>query len=156
MAGRITKAEKERRVSKVFELIVGGFTTAQIRQYAAREWGVSRRQAARYVAEATQRVAERAATHHDVEFGKALEQQAWLWREAVRLEKLGLALAVRRETNKLCGLYAPTLHEIRAQPSEFAPYADMGDEELDAHIKRLEATLLEKGLAGIVGPLTEQ
>jgi hypothetical protein len=54
MGRKATNAEAEYRRNRVARLLSNGATRSEIRQYSASEWGISERQSARYIAEATE------------------------------------------------------------------------------------------------------
>jgi hypothetical protein len=54
MGRKATNAEAEYRRNRVARLLSNGATRSEIRQYSASEWGLSERQSARYIAEATE------------------------------------------------------------------------------------------------------
>ena len=49
---RATKVDKQIRIAQLIRLISDGAVTSELVQFAAREWGVGRRQADTYIAEA--------------------------------------------------------------------------------------------------------
>ena len=48
---RATKVDKQIRIAQLIRLISNGAVTSELVQFAAREWGVGRRQADTYIAE---------------------------------------------------------------------------------------------------------
>jgi hypothetical protein len=51
---RASKVEKEQRIAQIVRLISNGAVTSELVQFASKEWGVGRRQADAYIAEARQ------------------------------------------------------------------------------------------------------
>lgn len=110
---RITKAEKEARVNKVYELLIGGARRYQICQYASSEqenkkdWNVTPRQVDRYIQEANALIAQEAEFHRPRELGRAIAALDDLYRRCMKVQDYGKALAARRELNALLSLYEP-------------------------------------------------
>jgi hypothetical protein len=107
---RITAAELDARVNKVFELIVNGFTRYQIMQYASLEktgWNVTPRQVDTYIAKATALIANEAEYVRPKEFGKAISRLNDLYQKCLKVQDYQRAIAAQRELNALLSLYEP-------------------------------------------------
>lgn len=113
MVNKSTRFEVQARVEKVFEYIVTGMKPADICQYASEEWGVSDRQAFRYMADANQKIIESSDINRNRELGLALSRLNLLFKNAFKLQDYKTCLQVQREINTLLGLYAPAQSTLR-------------------------------------------
>lgn len=110
---RITAAEKDARVNKVFELLVNGFTRYQILQYASsskppkKDWNVTTRQIDSYISEATAMIAAEAEYLRPKEIGKALTRMNDIYQKSMKVQDYQRAIAAQREINALLSLYEP-------------------------------------------------
>lgn len=110
---RITAAEKDARVNKIFELLVNGFTRYQILQYASsskppkKDWNVTTRQIDSYISEATAMLTTEAEYIRPKEFGKAIARLNDLYQRCLKVQDYQRAIAAQRELNALLSLYEP-------------------------------------------------
>ena len=120
LMNRASKAELERRIDEVYDLLLSRVTVRAIAGYCRNKWGVSARQVRTYMARARQRMADpcrrdpaREARQGDRRLRHALCQAA-----------RGRTLAEARQTLdsivKLCGLAAPERIELY----DFSSYSD--------------------------------
>lgn len=102
-----TKAEKARRVHKVYKMLVDGADYQGI-VLAAEQlgWDVSSRTIDTYVAEARSRLEEESAAERELELGRAKARLNNLYGRSLLGKDLRGALAVQREINELLGLKA--------------------------------------------------
>ncbi len=66
------KAEVERRVDELYELVVNRISYRQIVTYCEGKWGIGERQVSVYIAKVRARMAERAAENQTTELARAL------------------------------------------------------------------------------------
>ncbi len=107
---RITKAEKEARVNKVYELLIAGARRYQILQYASSEktgWNVTPRQVDSYIQEANALIAADSEFVRPRELGRAIAALDDLYQRCMKVQDYQRALAARRELNALLSLYEP-------------------------------------------------
>lgn len=104
---KATQAEITQRVNKVFDLLLKGFSHADICRYASEnaKWGVDERTVDRYIAAATADIKKRSEIRRDEELGKALEQLRFLYQQCVLVKDYKAALSIRKEISELMGLY---------------------------------------------------
>jgi len=114
---RTDKAEKERRIDFAYRALLGGATASDLCHFMSESWGVSYRQAARYLRDARALIAEQACDEHAYRFAEALMARRQLRREAHQAGDLRLVLDVLRDEARLLGLYPPARHEIGGQPA---------------------------------------
>jgi hypothetical protein len=110
MGKKATKAEKETRVNKVYELLISGARRYQVLQYAASAesgWNVKPRMVDNYIQEANALIASEAEYHRAREIGRAIASLDDLYRRAIKDSEYHNALAARRELNQLLSLYEP-------------------------------------------------
>ena len=104
-----TKAEKEKRVLDVQDVLLMGLRPKEIWRYLAekKKLEVSQRTVDRYIAEATEQIIAAAETHREYELGRAKKRLDHLYQRNIAIQDFKAALAVVRETNELLGLRAP-------------------------------------------------
>lgn len=105
-------AEIEARVTQVYNLLAVGADRPEICQYASQHWGVSDRQAGRYIQRANEKFAEEGQAERTVERGKARKRLNELYKSLLRIQDYKGALNVQRELNKLYALYDPQQHDV--------------------------------------------
>lgn len=107
MGKKVTKAEKEKRVSVIMQLICNGLGYNEICQYVSSklDWDVSTRTISRYIRVASSYFIEKANIDRDKEIGKAIERLEHLLKNAMSIKDLRFALQIMQEMNKLLGLY---------------------------------------------------
>jgi len=112
--GRVRRPERDLRVLKVEELLLGGATDAQIivfcgdpdQKSKAPSWTVKRVTAKRYIAEAYGLIAEAACIDRDTELGRAVLRLHFLFQAAMRIQDFRLAHTVETTRIELLGLRA--------------------------------------------------
>lgn len=106
---RITKAEKERRVTQIVELLLNGVSRAQILQFAAKSgWKVADRSVDDYIAAATEQIKTSAAYDRDYEIAKAKERLEYLYQTNMIKQDHREARMVIKAQAELMGLDAPS------------------------------------------------
>ena len=115
-----TKAEHERRVGLVYDLLLMGFKAESIGRYLSekKKIDVTQRTVERYITQATSRILEAAKTNRDLELGKARDRLDHLYQRNIAIQDFKAALAVVRETSALLGLNAPTKTETSLKNAE--------------------------------------
>lgn len=106
---KITQAEKEARVNKVYDMLIAGARRYTIHQYATHKanWNVTERQIDNYIADANALIAQEAEFHRAREFGRAKAALDDLYQKCMQVRDYSRAHAVRRELNALMALYQP-------------------------------------------------
>lgn len=107
--GRCTRAEKETRVNKIYELLVAGHTRYKILQYVATrtDWDLNDRQIDNYIADANAMIAAESEWHRSRELGRAIRRLHDLYASCMKVQDYAKALATQRELNTLLALHAP-------------------------------------------------
>jgi hypothetical protein len=103
---KATNALRDQRVQVVYQLLLQGFTSAQILQNIA-SWGLSPRSNAYYIAAATKRIRAAAAELRASMLEQMLARHADLRVKLYVAQDYATVLAVDKEDAKLLGLYAP-------------------------------------------------
>ena len=109
MAGkRVSKAEKEQRVQKIFELLVNGLPRYAILQYVADKttWNLKARQVDNYIADAAAMLAIESEYQRPKELGVAIRRLNDLYSASMKVQDYARAISAQRELNKLLSLYA--------------------------------------------------
>lgn len=117
---RSGKAELERRIDEVYDLLVTRVSSRAIVGYCAKKWGVGERQAFRYIAGATGRVLEAARASREEQLAKALASYNALYAKQVAAGRFGEARQTLDSIVKLLGLAAPEKLEVY----DFSGYSD--------------------------------
>ena len=117
---RATKAEFERRVDEIYDLLLSRVTSRAIAGYAIKKWGVSARQVRTYVAQARLRIAELAAESQPEQLAKAIADYDMLFAKQLAGAHYGEARATLDSIVKLLGLAAPDKLEVY----DFSGYSD--------------------------------
>ena len=126
---RSSKAEFERRVDDVYELLVTRLTWRATVGYCAAKWGVSERQACRYMAAARERVRELLGPSQSEHLAKALASYEALYAKQVAGTHYGEARATLDSIVKLLGLAAP-------ERIELYDFSNLSDQQLAAEVAR--------------------
>lgn len=123
---RTTKAEKNKRIEKITEMLTQGFTRAQILQFSSEKtnWEVSERTIDTYIAEATIQIEMLAEAASQYELGRALARLDDLYRRNMAIQDYKAALQVQRERSKLLGIYAPDKVEQQGAIELVVRYAE--------------------------------
>jgi hypothetical protein len=117
---RSSRAELERRVDEVYDLLLSRVTCRAITGYAAKKWGVSARQTRTYMARARLRMAELAAESRPEQLAKAIADYDMLFAKQLAAGHLSEARQTLDSIVKLCGLAAPE----RVELYDFSSYSD--------------------------------
>jgi len=143
---RSSKSEFERRVDEVYDLLVSRVTWRAIVGYCQGKWGVSERQACRYVAAARERIRELLGPSQSEHLAKALASYESLYAKQVAGARHGEARATLDSIVRLLGLAAPQ----RVELYDFSSYSDKQlAEEVARELPELihEAERLARGTA---------
>lgn len=137
--GRPTKAETERRVSTVYQLMIDGLDRSRILQYSSENWGVSERSTDEYIAKAR------------IKFLEALEEtenkdvmKMYIFKRLENLYSLNMenfdlkeARAVLADASKIFGVNAPeeikqeiTQNEVKPIEVKIIPAKYTQDDEI--------------------------
>ena len=117
---RSSKAELERRVDTVYELILSRVSYRAIVGYCAAKWGVSERQARTYMARARIRIAALAAESRAEQLAKAVADYDMLFTKLLAGGRYGEARKTLDSIVHLLGLAAPAKVELY----DFSTYSD--------------------------------
>jgi len=98
------KAEIIRRVSKIVELLLDGFSRADILQNAAKKWGVVERTIDTYIASANARIKKQAEETENEIFNVVRLRLENLYKKAIAANDRHLARLLLRDMTKLYGL----------------------------------------------------
>lgn len=131
---KATKAEIGNRVNQVADMILQGFTRAQILQFITEKtsWGISERQSDYYIRKARDKFEEEAAINRRFELGRAMKRLDDLYRRDMAIQDYKAALQVHKERSTLAGLYASdpraplvlTTQDPQAAPTKITLRAD--------------------------------
>lgn len=109
MATRSTKATKIKRVNKVYDLIIKGYSRADILQYATKnKWNVIDRAVDEYIAEATELFKKHGAVDREEMTGIALLRLTHIVKENIEAKDYRTAIAAMKEIHAISGIYAAT------------------------------------------------
>jgi len=104
---RITKAEKERRVTEVARFLLQGVGRAKILEYARGTWGTSRAQTDNYIAAATEEIKAKADTDREYEIALAKERYEFLLTKNLAKSDYREARQVVKARAELLGIEMP-------------------------------------------------
>jgi hypothetical protein len=156
-----TNAEIERRVTIIYELMLQGWTRAQIHQYVSKRkhnpvvgpvdpdtwdpnqepgWDIGTRAIDEYMSRAKELMREFAITKRDEVLGRTLERREDLYKQAREHMDLKTALAIDQDTARLLDLYPEQKALIRVE--EANPYSALSLEQLNALLEALDNPLL--------------
>ena len=107
MPAKSPKAEIIRRVSKIVELLLDGFSRADILQNAAKMWGVAERTTDTYIASANERIKKQADETENEIFSLVRLRLENLYKKAIAANDRHLARLLLRDMTKLYGLEKP-------------------------------------------------
>ena len=143
VVAKVTRAEIERRISEVLQLLVSGVPRAAIVAACAARWQVSIRQVDSYLSGAREALRSGAAFDRSLEIGRAIARYDLLYGKALAAQNLRLAVQIERTRAQLLGLNAPT--ELRHSgdgdhPLAFRDLSRLSDADL-AEAARLAALL---------------
>jgi hypothetical protein len=117
---RSSRAEVERRVDEIFELVVSRVTYRTIIAHCEKKWGIRERQARIYLAKARERIIEIAKEGQEERLAKALASYEALYRKQLSAARLSDARQTLDSIVKLLGLAAPE----RVEVYDFSTYSD--------------------------------
>lgn len=106
--GKPTKAEKQKRVRAIYELILSGTTRYDMIQYGANKWGVKVRTVDAYIKAANVEIGNEIAASQRDALATQIARREHLYRRALKAGDLNLALNVSRDETKLLDLYPST------------------------------------------------
>lgn len=110
---RVNGVQKVLRVQQVTTWLLDGLTTAQVLSKCDEKWGISSRQAERYIADAKEQVEAMSATEVRGATTLALYRLTQLYEAAVASEDFKTALDIVKVTNRMLGLNAPEKIEAK-------------------------------------------
>jgi hypothetical protein len=103
---KITKAERERRVSQIYELLIIGTPRPAILQFAAKIWGeVCDRSVDGYCADARKLMTQDLHDDRQVTLAEEIELRRHIIYQSLQDKKYGLALQAADSRAKLLGLF---------------------------------------------------
>ena len=117
---RSSKAELERRIDEVYELILSRVNYRAIVRYAYTKWGVSERSVRTYMARARLRLAALAAESREAQLAKAIADYDLLFAKLLAGGRYGEARQTLDSIVHLLGLAAPAKLELY----DFSSYTD--------------------------------
>ena len=126
---RAGRAEHERRLAEVMELLASRASTRAIVRYASETWGIGERAAEKYVAEARGRLCASAAGERRAQLGLAHAGYEFIFRRQLKAGDLKNARATLDKLVALLGLAVPA----RERPLTL--------DGIEAEIARLEAAI---------------
>jgi hypothetical protein len=118
---KASKAEIERRIGEVLQLLVSGVPRHTIVAAYAGRWGVSPRQVDSYLSRAREALRSGAAFDRPLEVGRAIARYDVLYAKALSEGNWRLAMQIERTRAQLLGLNAPT--ELRHSGDAESPIA---------------------------------
>jgi hypothetical protein len=118
---QVTTFEQQRRVDKVYTLLLSGSNRQEISQYAEKEWDANQRTVDTLISRARERLSEESAAYRANAMAEHLAARRQLRMQATKNEDWRLLLDVLREEAKLLGLYeTELLGRIEALEQRFA------------------------------------
>lgn len=112
MAQKPTKAEYEKRVTEIYQLLICGTSRVKIVQYASKKWGISNRQGDDMIAAARkQTILEQDVTRQEA-LAEELSLRNFLLTSAIKEKRWATALQVSDSRAKLRGLAIATDQEV--------------------------------------------
>jgi hypothetical protein len=103
---RASRAEHEKRLAEVMELLVARGSTRAIVRYASETWGIGERAAEKYLSEARAGLREKAGFDRCAELGKALAGYELIFRRQLKGGDLRAARATLDKIVTLTGVAA--------------------------------------------------
>lgn len=141
---RATKAEVDRRINAIFTWLLEGIDPRVIATSAAKQFGVTERQARNYIKRARAFYKEVAATDALMELGRVLARNDRHYREAWAKRSIGLCHQLNMARAKLLGLYEPETIRLLMQPA-------VGVEATDDELVNMSDDDLRRALKGANG-----
>ena len=93
---RITEAEKDRRVDLIARMINEGHASSECVQYAANEWGIKKRQADAYLADARALIRSDMSMERVDFLASKLRQMEAVYKKAMQSNQMGAAIGAAR------------------------------------------------------------
>lgn len=114
MASKPTNFEVQKRVDKVFDMLMNGLPRARILQFASEKgWDVTDRTVDSYIRAARKLFAQAALTQKQEQIGIAISRLNNLYEKCMMIQDYKAALAVQKEMNTLLGLHEPAKQAIK-------------------------------------------
>ena len=103
---KVTAAEKELRISEIFQLLIDGNTRRNILRYVKEQtdWNISESQIDYYLHDATAYLKESAKIDRDSEIGKAVERLNKLYAKSLEDKDHRTCLAIQKEITEMFAL----------------------------------------------------
>jgi hypothetical protein len=105
MAQKSDNAEMEKRVNKVYSLILQCHSTEKIVLFAAQSWGINRRQTTTLIKRAREQMKEVCAIEREEAYAEEMELRREIIRKALDDKKYQTALQAADSRAKLRGLF---------------------------------------------------
>ena len=102
--GRATKVDKAQRIAQLVRLISNGAVTSELVQFASTSWGVGRRQADTYIAEAREIIIEDINQDRKVVVAELMHGAHTVWKAALKEKQFNNALGAMNLITRLGGL----------------------------------------------------
>ena len=102
--GRATKVDKAQRTAQLVRLISNGSVTSELVQFASTQWGVGRRQADAYIAEARKIIIEDINQDRKVVVAELIHGAHAIWKAAAKDRQYNNALGAMNLITRLGGL----------------------------------------------------
>lgn len=137
-----TKAEVQKRIRIVLEMLLQSTPRVDIVQYAAINWGITEWGTDKYIAQANKIMMVQAKQERDEVYAANLAQRRYIKNKAIKAEDYRLAHEVLKDEAKLLDLYPAEKHEHKGEIIQQVKIdvSDLTDSELDA-ITNLAARL---------------
>ncbi len=111
--GKCTKAEKERRLTEIIELIIRGYETKEIFHYITEKgWSIKHDMLDKYMAEANEYLVTCSKIDRDKETGRMFKRLVHLYQKALSKNDIAIARLVLKDLRDMFGLDAPKSLEI--------------------------------------------
>jgi hypothetical protein len=155
-----TNAEIDRRITVIYELMLKGYTRAQIHQYVSKRkhipvvgsvdpdtwdpnvdpgWDIGTRAIDEYMSRARELMKEFAITKRDEVLGRTLERREDLYKEAREHMDLKTALAIDQDTARLLDLYPD--QKLTVKTEEANPYLALSVDQLRGLLEAIDNPL---------------
>ncbi len=133
--GKATQAEKQRRITETYALVLSGLRRAQILQIVSERFDISERMAEHYLAAAQAEIREMAMHHRDAMFAEHISHRRDMRFRARRDGNLRIELDAARDEAELLKLYPAKevdIHDWRKEAEREGVNADELFEQLVA------------------------
>lgn len=132
---RVTETEYQKRMDVMMALRARGIPTSQLVSIACQQWGISERQAMRYLKAAKEQENSLAQLPASAQYAHLLLQYNYIYQQAIQLENLELAMRVAEKREHLI---AQQQKELRNDPTHTTRSHLVGSDELEMLIQSLE------------------